>query len=226
VFRSDRLQLLPKTLKKYANPSHTAIDFGCGVGRAFEFLSPSFLSVLALDISDNLLDIARKTDFRNISFKRHDLTRPLKAAADFGFCCNVIMLPEVGKNRVMLRNIRRSIRSGGHVVIVLPSLESFFYSAWQLIEWHKKEKTSPEDIEAAELAGFKGTKADLIQGIVRIDGVKTKHYMQPELEVLFHNAGFSKVVINKLEYEWTSEFSDPPKWMREPYPWDWIIEAE
>ena len=112
VFRSDRLQLLPKTLKKYANAEHTAIDFGCGVGRAFEYLSPSFKSVLGIDISDNLLEIAKQTSFKNIEFKRHDLTKPLKAMADFGFCCNVIMLPEVEKNRVMFRNIRRSIKWG------------------------------------------------------------------------------------------------------------------
>lgn len=226
VFRSDRLQLLSRTLKKYANPNHTAIDFGCGVGRAFEYLAPSFKSVLALDISDNLLDIARKKSYNNITFKRHDLTKPLKVTADFGFCCNVIMLPEVDKNRVMLRNIRRSIKAGGHVVIVLPSLESFFYSAWQLIESYKKEKTSPEEIDVSELAGFRGTKTDLIQGVVRIDGIKTKHYQQPELEVLFRDAGFTKVTTSKLEYDWNSEFSKPPKWMKDPYPWDWIIEAE
>jgi SAM-dependent methyltransferase len=226
VFRSDRNQLLSKILEKYSNPDHTAIDFGCGVGRAFEYLSPSFRSVLALDISDSLLEIARKADYENITFKQHDLTKPLKAKADFGFCCNVVMLPEVDENRTMLRNVRKSIKPGGHVVMVLPSLESFFYSAWQLIEWYKKEGTSPEHIDASELAGFKGTKADLVQGIVRIDGVKTKHYLQTELEVLFRDSDFTKVIINKLEYDWTTEFSKPPKWMKDPYPWDWIIEAE
>jgi SAM-dependent methyltransferase len=225
VFRSDRNKLLPKILKKYGDPSHTAIDFGCGVGRAFEFLSPSFRSVLALDISDNLLELARKTHFTNIGFKQHDLTKPLKETADFGFCCNVVMLPEVDKNRTMLRNIRKSIKPGGNVVMVLPSLESFFYSAWQLIEWYKKERTSPENIDASEFEGFKGSKVDLVQGIVRIDGVKTKHYSQPELEVLFRGSDFTNVVINKLEYDWTTEFTSPPKWMKGPYPWDWIIEA-
>lgn len=226
VFKSDRNQLLSRILKKYANPEHTAIDFGCGVGRAFEYLGPAFKSVLALDISDNLLDIARTSGYKNISFKQHDLTKPLKASADFGFCCNVIMLPEVDRNRVMFRNIRKSIRPGGHAVIVVPSLESFFYSAWQLIEWYKTEGTAPDNIDASELAGFKGTKADLIQGIVRIDDVKTKHYAQPELEVLLRDCDFTKVVVNKLEYDWTTEFTSPPKWMKDPYPWDWIIEVE
>jgi len=223
VFKSDRNQLLSKILKKYANPRHTAIDFGCGVGRAFEYLSPSFKSVFALDISDSLLDIAKKSEYRNITFKQHDLTRPLKASADFGFCCNVVMLPDIDLNRTMFKNIRRSVK---RAVIVVPSLESFFYSAWQLIEWYKKEGTSPGEIDASELAGFKGTKTDLIQGVVRIDDVKTKHYSQPELEVILRDCDFTKIVLNKLEYEWTTEFTSPPRWMKGPYPWDWIIEVE
>jgi SAM-dependent methyltransferase len=223
VFKSDRLRVIPKIIAKYANLEHTAIDFGCGTGRAFEDLSPSFRSVFAVDISDNLLTIAGKKDFKNISLKQHDLTRPLKASADFGFCCNVVMLPEVDLNKAMLKNIKHSIKEGGNVVIVMPSLESFFYSGWRLIEWFKK---NGEDIDSSELAGFKGSKTDLIQGIVRIDNVKTKHFTEPELRVLFTNAGFSEVAVHKVEYDWTSEFSSPPKWMKEPYPWDWIVEAK
>lgn len=223
VFRSDKLKIISKVIAKYANPEHKAIDFGCGTGRAFEYLSPAFKSVFALDISDNLLSIAQKTGFKNITFKQHDLTKPLRAVADFGFCCNVVMLPEVDLNKRMLKNIRQSIRKGGNVAIVMPSLESFFYSGWRLIEWFKKNQ---EEIDTSELAGFKGSKADLIQGIVRIDNVKTKHYLETELIVLFTEAGFRNVTINKVEYDWTSEFSSPPKWMKEPYPWDWIVEAE
>lgn len=222
VFRSDKHKVISKVIAKYANPEHKAIDFGCGTGRAFEYLSPAFNSVFALDISDNLLSIAQKTGFKNITFKQHDLTKPLRAVADFGFCCNVVMLPEVDLNKRMLKNIRQSIRKGGNVAIVMPSLESFFYSGWRLIEWFKKNR---EDIDTSELAGFKGSKTDLIQGIVRIDNVKTKHYLETELIVLFTEAGFRNISINKVEYDWTSEFSSPPKWMKEPYPWDWIIEA-
>ena len=222
VFRSDRQKLLPKILQKYYNTSHTAIDFGCGTGRAFEYLSPNFKSVFGVDISDGLLAIAKKSRFANVTLKQHDLTKPLRASADFGFCCNVVMLPEIDLNKMMLKNIRKCIKPGGSAVLVMPSLDSFFYSGWRLIEWCNKEK---EEVNMSDLSGFKGSKLDLIQGIVRIDNVKTKHYLAPELEVLFSEAGFSKIIINKLEYEWTSEFASPPSWMKEPYPWDWIVEA-
>src|SRR5690242_7625076 len=118
VFRSDKLKIIPRVIAKYANHEHKAIDFGCGTGRAFEYLSPAFKSVFALDISDNLLTIAQKRGFKNIKFKQHDLTKPLREAADFGFCCNVVMLPEVDLNKRMLKNIRQAIRKGGNVAIV------------------------------------------------------------------------------------------------------------
>ena len=222
VFAGDRLQLLPRLIRKYANPDHTAIDLGCGVGRALEYLSPSFKSVLAVDISDNLLAIAKKTSFNNITFKQHDLTKPLSVKADFGFCVNVVMLPEPAQNKLMLKNIRKAIKPGGHVVMVLPSLESFIFSGWRLIDWCKKEGSNPEP---SDLAGFKGTKTDLIEGVVRIDNVKTKHYLEPELEVLFQEAGFSELRIHKVEYDWSSEFESPPKWMKAPFPWDWCVSA-
>jgi hypothetical protein len=47
VFESDRSGTLQKYLKKHANLSHTATDFGCGIGKAFKFLAPCFKRVLA-----------------------------------------------------------------------------------------------------------------------------------------------------------------------------------
>ena len=42
-----------------------------------------------------------------------------------------------------------------------------------MIDWYKKEGVPPGDIPASELAYFSGKKTDLLQGIVKIDGVPT-----------------------------------------------------
>src|SRR4051812_29582381 len=105
VFSSDRSKLVQTIIAKYKDHNHTAIDFGCGTGRAFKYLSPSFQSVFGVDISDKLLKLAKTSPFQNVTLKQHDLTKPLKAKADFGFCCNVVMLPEVDLNKMMLKNI-------------------------------------------------------------------------------------------------------------------------
>ena len=58
VFRSDKEKKLPVYFDKYANKDHVAIDLGCGIGKAFPYLSPAFKKVLAVDISDKCVDIA------------------------------------------------------------------------------------------------------------------------------------------------------------------------
>lgn len=227
VFKSDRKQILPQYFDKHANEKHHAMDFGCGTGKAFSYLSPRFKDIVALDISAKCLAIAKQNPYKNISFKRMDLSKPnlILPVSDFIFCCNVIMLPKVVKNEIMIRNIQMALREGGHAVIVLPSFDSILFSTWRLIDWYRKEGVPPDKIPAAELNYFRGSKLDILQGVVRIDSVKTKHYSQSELEVLIRRAGLELTAIEKLEYEWSTEFAEPADWMREPYPWDWLIEC-
>lgn len=227
VFNSDKNKMLPRYFKKHANKNHTAIDFGCGIGKAFQYLSPMFKHVLGTDISAECLAIAKESGFSNVSYKRADLTnkRLRFPLADFAFCCNVIMLPEVERNLDMFKNIQKSLNQNGTAVIVVPSLESSLYSAWQLIEWFKKEGIAPNDIPTSELNGFKKSKTDIIQGLININGVITKHYTESELKVLLTRANLSVTAIEKIEYDWNTEFDSPPTWMKGPYPWDWLIEC-
>jgi SAM-dependent methyltransferase len=227
VFKSDKNGKLPFCLKKHANPAHHAIDFGCGMGKAFPYLAPSFAHVLAIDISSGLLSMAKLNGYKNITYKRADLTnRNLSfPPADFVFCCNVIMLPEAEKNVAMIQNIHKALRPNGHALIVVPSMESVLFSSWRMIDWYKKEGVDPIAIPNSELHYYKAAKRDLLQGIIHIDGIPTKHFSAPEIDVLFNDARLTITAIEKLEYEWNTEFAAPPVWMKAPYPWDWLIEC-
>src|SRR5688572_11081230 len=99
VFKSDKKKKLPAYFQKYANPEHLAIDLGCGIGKAFPFLSPAFRKVYAVDISDKCLRIAANDQYSNIQFEKVDLTDPnlTLPQVDFGFCCNVLLLPDLQK---------------------------------------------------------------------------------------------------------------------------------
>ncbi|MGC4023482.1 MAG: hypothetical protein QM734_16790 [Cyclobacteriaceae bacterium] len=123
----------------------------------------------------------------------------------------------------MLKNISKSLKETGHALIVIPSLESMIFSAWRMIDWYKKEGTAPEKIETSELSGFVNKKTDILQGLVSINGVTTKHYTREEMEVVFPRCGLSIINVEKIEYTWNSEFASPPKWMNDPYPWDWLV---
>lgn len=227
VFRSDKDKKLPMYLEKYANKDHVAIDLGCGIGKAFPYLSPAFKQVFAVDISDKCLDIAANDQFRNIEFRKVDLTDPELElpAADFGFCCNVLLLPDLGKNISMIRNAHKALKKKSAAVFIVPSLDSIMFYAWRLIEWYKKEGVMPADIPDDEFSYFSGSKREILQGLIRIDGVVTKHYSHPEIEVIFKDAGFKIEKIDRIEYEWTTEFAEPPTWLKAPYPWDWLVEV-
>lgn len=227
VFKSDKNKILPQYFKRHANPSNRAIDFGCGVGKAFPYLAPVFKEILALDISEECLSTAKERPYTNITFKHADLSNPrLKIApADFAFCCNVIMLPEVEKNAVMFRNIYKSLKKGGSALIVVPSLESVLHASWQLIRLYKKEGVDLKNIPTYEFDYFKADKPNLVQGIIHINNVPTKHYTHCELQELMREAGFRITAIEKIEYDWNTEFDKPARWMKDPYPWDWLIEC-
>ena len=227
VFQSDRNRILSTYFSKHANLSHHAIDFGCGNGKSFQYLSPIFKSITGVDISQQLLNQAKKRPFANIQFKRLDLTKKKLPVSgfDFLFCCNVAMLPEIEKTHQMIRNACDVLKSGGNALFVLPSLDSVFYSSMRLMELYGKEGVKPDDIPNAEFAYYKGSKRDIIQGIIYIDGVPTKHFGRTELEVVFKNCGFTITAIEKVEYNWDSELSEPPSWLQGPYPWDWLVEC-
>jgi SAM-dependent methyltransferase len=227
VFNNDCNEVLTQYFDRYANKAHTAVDFGCGNGKAFPYLVPRFGEVWGLDISQNLLDVAALRGYHQVRLAQEDLVSPSRKLprGEFAFCCNVAILPAVEPNAAMIRNIRRSLKPGGTAVFVIPSFESAAFSMWRLVEWYKREGTQPSEIDRDELALFGGPKADIVQGLLRIDGVTTKHYSEPEIRYLFALAGFKSVHTDRIEYTWNSEFDAPPKWMKDPYPWDWLVEC-
>jgi SAM-dependent methyltransferase len=228
VFKSDRKKILGKYFKKYGNTNHSAIDFGCGNGKAFEYLSPLFKEVRGYDISQRLLDQAKQRPFKNTKVKQLDLTakRLGIAPAEFGFCCNVAMLPDIEKTHTMIKNLQVAIKPGGAAVFVLPSLDSVLYASWRLIGLYKKEGIALNDIPNSEFDYFKASKREIVEGIIYIDGVPTKHFGQSEIHVVFKDAGFTSVKVDKVEYDWDSELASPPGWLKDPYPWDWLVECK
>jgi len=227
VYASDRKKKLPRYFKKHGGKNKTAIDFGCGNGKSFPFLAPIFKHVLGLDISRGLIKQAKQRGYENVSLKQADLTKEklILSKVDFAFCCNVIMFPDLDKNYTMLANINRALHPGGTALIVLPSLDSALFSSWRLIDLYRKEGVKVSDIPTHEFHYFKGNKRDLIQGIVHIDGVPTKHYSQSEIQVIFKETGFKITALERLEYDWSTEFASVPDWLTDPYPWDWLVEC-
>lgn len=226
VFKLNRGQKLQRYFRKYYNPKHTAIDFGCGTGKAFGFLSPHFKSVLGLDISQNLIDVAKTLGYRNTELRRCDLTRTdlRLPKVNFAFCCNVAILPRKKGNTSILTNIVKSLLPGGTLFLVVPSLESVLYTSSRMIEWYSREDVELKSIPDEELEYYRDNRS-IADGVVFIDGVPTKHYLEAELRAWFQSMRITVEEIERLEYPWQTEFATPPRWMQEPFPWDWLVIA-
>lgn len=227
VFRENKGKKLQHYLKKHANKNKDVVDLGCGIGKAFRYLAPVSKSILAIDISEACLEEASRNKYSNITYKQADLTKPIRfKPVDFALCCNVAILHQSELSYKIIHTVSRSLKKKGTAIVVVPSLESSLYSAWRMIQWYKREGVAPNEIPDDELAYFAGSKTNLLQGIMNINGVKTKHFTAEELQVVFEQAGLKITALEKLEYNWNTEFNNPPTWLTEPFPWDWMIECK
>ena len=227
VFDNDRKRLVAKAIKRYANPSGTACDLGCGHGPFIPSLAPHFKKVIGFDISSKLLAKAeaQHASFSNVSYKKADLA---KAGAqlplmDLALSVNAIITASLKHRILMLDLICKRLKPGAHFILVVPSLESALLTDSRLIEWNLREGMPPGTASGKAYQANRDVHTPRIhEGIVKIDGVETKHYLREELDAILSRRGLDKINCSKLEYTWESEFASPPRWMKDPYPWDWL----
>ncbi len=221
---NDRENLICSAIDKFGSNKAIAADFGCGVGKFLPVLSENFQHVYAFDISKALLEQAQKKckKLDNITYSKEDLSKTnLKLEkVDFAVSVNVAIMPSRKKRDCIFNAVASCIRSGGHLLLVVPSLESALYADFRLIQWNLKEGLS----SAQAVAELKDSTAlSLRRGLIEIDSVPTKHYLKEELVAIFEKRPLDVVSIEKVKYTWKTEFDSPPKWMKKPYPWDWLI---
>jgi hypothetical protein len=104
-------------------------------------------------------------------------------------------------------------------------LESSLLVDLRFVQWKRREGASFPGAVRAVYPRDPATDNKARQGILKIDGVATKHYLQEELCFLLKDAGLDVKETLKIEYGWDTEFNRPPRWMQAPYPWDWLILA-
>lgn len=230
VADGDKGRVIEKLLKKYSGRNKVAADFGCGIGGFVPMLSKQFKKVYAIDFSRTCLQKAKSIYeyLDNVSFHCADLTAGKLSIpqVDFILCVNAVITSSLAKRISIFKNLSAYIKKDGHLFLVVPSVESALLTHHRLIQWNLKDRMSPA---AAVVSGFDGTKlsaACLHQGVVAIDKVPTKHYLKEELTATLEEMNFHVLSIQKVEYGWETEFNGPPKWMKSPYPWDWLVMAQ
>jgi len=98
----------------------TCLEIGCGAGRITQALAGSFDHVVALDVSEDMIELARAAVPDNVEFHVVDGTRiPLSdASVDAVFTCHVLQhLEDIGHVERYLAEARRVLRPGGGLMI-------------------------------------------------------------------------------------------------------------
>lgn len=246
------------TLDRYGNTDDgqagTCVDLGCGAGKYLPALAARFGKVVAYDLSPRLVALARanadKHRCRNVRVRSRDLSQvwyrevPLEPALQsreensdtgpeddvpgsfsFAVMANVLISPGPESLHVgMLRNAWRALCPGGRLLVLVPSLESALYVRMRCDEANFDGPYGSKSAKAQPSVG------DLLQGVFKRVGVRTKHFLEPEFRLLATRAGFDAVeACEKVTFAWKSELDlnydhEVPLVIRTPpLPWDWLF---
>jgi SAM-dependent methyltransferase len=226
VLKNDTSGKIVGAIEAAASREKTVTDIGCAVGKWIPLLATAFKYVVATDISATNLEMAKEkcADYPNVEYQRMDMsaTTLTVSPCDVAVCINAILTDNLKKRINFFQSLRLCLNKGGTLILVVPSLESKLYSNIIANRWNV-DNENKEKIESVEKAY--ALAKNIKQGVTDIDNVPTKHYLKEELELLLHLEGFIVDRVEKINYTWKTEFHQPPKWLNEPLPWDWMCVA-
>ena len=227
VLHNDKSGKIVTALMDIASKEKTVIDIGCAVGKWIPLLADNFKHVLAADISVKNLQIAkeRHTKFTNVEYVPMDMSADelMVTPCDVAICINAILTDSLPKRINFFQSLNMSINKNGSLILVVPSLESKLFTNIIANRWNVD---GDHDEKVASSKKAFALAKNIKQGVTDIDNVPTKHYLKEELELLLALEGFEVVQVEKINYTWSTEFTDPPKWLKGPYPWDWMCVAK
>jgi 2-polyprenyl-3-methyl-5-hydroxy-6-metoxy-1,4-benzoquinol methylase len=215
-----------KRQEKTTGKASVACDLGCGVGKYLPVLARRFSSVHGTDLSDECVRQARVAcgSLKNVTIHQGDLSAATRVtgSVDFVLCTNVLIMASDKMRAGILKRLSATLKPGGSLLLLVPSLESSLYAHVRRAEWLRR---SPKSRIAASTTLTGAGGRDVFSGILAIDGVRTKHWLKEELMTTLSSYGFKVEAVDKAEYDWKTEFLKPPQWMKDPYPWDWVAAA-
>lgn len=224
---SDENRVILNHIDRASSKGAIACDYGCGIGRYLPILASRFKTIYAIDFSERCLDLAieKYRNIDNIFYVKGNLANPRLSIEKnhFAISINVLITPSLKERMNILNNIFRHTIGGGHLLLVVPSLESAIYANSRGLEWDHRTNSKHLGLYGMSLKTNSLRGVSMPEGILKVEGVPTKHYLKEELIVMLKEVGFQILSISKIEYSWEIEFSKPPRWMKEPYPWEWAL---
>jgi len=224
----DQRGVLKKEIRRTAKKAKVAADLGCGTGGLLAQLSPHFKTVYAVDYAIELLQQARcRNSFSNIKYIHYNLAgnKALSLKADVTFCVNALISPNSDQREKIARCVWRTTKRKGVSIFVVPAFESVMNTYHAIIRCQTREgEARHHSVRHMDRLHKKEVKS-AIDGIVDIGGTLTKCYTQDEVAVFLSDTGYKVERVRRIEYPWSEELDHPPRWLKNPYPWDWLVFA-
>ncbi|MCP4266123.1 MAG: class I SAM-dependent methyltransferase [Candidatus Brocadiaceae bacterium] len=222
----DMNGILKEQVELVSKENKTAADLGCGTGSLLPHLSCKFETVYAVDFAAELLKVAKqKNDGTNVQYLSHNLAGvdPLPFTVDVTFSVNTLIGTNNTKRMNMAKSIWRTTKRDGLCFVVVPSMESIIHIYQSLVRCKVQEKIARHHAISTMNRLHKKEVLSPVDGVVNIGGVPTKCYTREEITIFLSEIGFTIERILRVEYPWAEEIDNPPRWLKEPYPWDWLI---
>ena len=190
------------------NRRRTLVDAGCGIGTFVERFGEQFGKVVAFDFAQAMVKRARNRcrKLKHVTWKSMPLENAgerIGPVAHLAVCLNVITSPDADLRMRQWESLAMLVRPGGHLMVVIPSLESARYVA---------------ELDATAVGLSQAAEPDLIR---RTD-TRQKHYSRAELRWQVTRQGLRVLSLRRIHYPWGEEglehsASKPP--------WDWVCLA-
>jgi ubiquinone/menaquinone biosynthesis C-methylase UbiE len=138
------------------------IDVGCGVGRVSAPMAATFDSVIAVDVSSEMIGLAREVCPPNVAFLEVEgPSIPLKdASVDAAFSVHVLQHLSADDARASLIEIARVLRPGGSAMIHVPFLAPRRSTSRQLVSRLKLAAARWRLRRGADIVAFKTSHHD------------------------------------------------------------------
>jgi ubiquinone/menaquinone biosynthesis C-methylase UbiE len=209
IFMRDRRGVIGRWLKASGQlrGRRTVLDLGCGIGSFFRKYGRRLGAKTGSDHSARMLHFARSRcrGQRDITWEQADvfaLPARWQASADLVVCANVLTFVAPGACRRALRQIVRAAKPGGHVLLIIPSLES--HDAVVAVETGR---------------AFPARRAT---AVVQRDDRRQRFFTAAGIQELARGTGLTMVRVRKVWYPWADEGITRPPRAGEP-PWDWLV---
>jgi SAM-dependent methyltransferase len=136
-----------------------AVDLGCGAGRHSVLLAERARRVLAVDVSERMLEVARTERARsNVDYQRRGVLDVTPADGPFDVVLSVHTLFHVGDPTEVLPHVRSLVRPGGTVVVA----DIVDPGGWRTPEFHQERAWNDSRL-VHQLTGDQDAAADVLR---------------------------------------------------------------